>query len=45
MNVQSLQVPLEFNNKVQPAGILIVQPVHVPEGTRDDQDWLLPETV
>ena len=45
MNVQPLQVPLEFNNKVQPAGILIVQPVHVPEGTRDDQDWLLPETV
>jgi hypothetical protein len=45
MKVQPLQVPLEFSKSVQPAGILIVQPVHVPEGMRDDQDWLLPETV
>lgn len=45
LNVQPLQVPDEFNNSVQPAGTLIVQLVQVPEGTREDQLWLLLVTV
>ena len=44
LNVQPLQVPEEFNNRVHPAGIFIVQPEQVPE-TRDAHDWLLLVTV
>ena len=38
LNVQPLQVPEEFNNKVQPAGILMVQLVQEPPETSEDQD-------
>ena len=45
LNVQPLQVPEEFSNRVQPAGTLMVQLLQVPPETRDAQDWLLLETV
>jgi len=45
LNVQPLQVPFEFSNRVQPAGTLMVQLLQVPPETRDAQDWLLLVTV
>jgi len=45
LNVQPLQVPLEFSRSVQPAGILMVQLLQVPPETRDAQVWLLLVTV